>query len=331
MVHHQLVGTSMPESLVFLRSLVVPVLGLMAIAFAHAATAQEFTGSAEDLPPFAPRGADTCLACHADDPKVTAIFKTPHAASTDGRTPFANLQCDACHGPGQDHSRRLRPGQDRPPVFAFGRDSRMSREEENEVCLSCHRIQGRTHTHWFGSTHQRQDVACVDCHQIHMEQDQVRTARGQAQVCYGCHTKVRAQGLRPSTHPIRQGLMSCSGCHEPHGTLTDAMLVRPTLNETCYTCHAEKRGPFLWEHAPATESCANCHESHGSIHAGLLNRRAPQLCQQCHSRAGHPSIAQSGDRLPGGSPSAFLLAGSCTNCHSQVHGSNHPSGANLSR
>jgi hypothetical protein len=38
--------------------------------------------------------------------------------------------------------------------------------------------------------------------------------------------------------------------------------------------------------------------------------------------------------LPGGSAGGsaiFLVAGGCTNCHSQVHGSNHPSGEKLMR
>jgi len=48
---------------------------------------------------------------------------------------------------------------------------------------------------------------------------------------------------------------------------------------------------------------------------------------------GHPSVARTPAGLPGGGGggSAFLLAGSCLNCHSQIHGSNHPSGVKLMR
>ena len=38
-----------------------------------------------------------------------------------------------------------------------------------------------------------------------------------------------------------------------------------------------------------------------------------------------------GAALPGGAGAIFVAAGSCTNCHSQVHGSNHPAGAKLMR
>jgi DmsE family decaheme c-type cytochrome len=152
-------------------------------------------------------------------------------------------------------------------------------------------------------------------------------------VCYRCHKKVRSDFLKPSIHPVRFAKMDCSDCHQAHGTDTGspANLIQPTINQTCYMCHAEKRGPVLWEHAPVTEDCGICHFSHGSVHPALLKRRPPLLCQQCHSQFGHPSVPRSAGGLPGGTPSVYLLSGSCVNCHSQIHGSNHPSGATLMR
>ena len=77
----------------------------------------------------------------------------------------------------------------------------------------------------------------------------------------------------------------------------------------------------------STENCANCHDPHGSAQPALLKIRPPFLCQTCHEGAGHPSIVNTPKGLPGGgSPSAYLLVGGCVNCHSQVHGSNSPSG-----
>jgi DmsE family decaheme c-type cytochrome len=306
------------------KKAIISLLAVAALLFG--AAIQSDTG--KELPGFSRQGADTCLGCHSDD-KIMAIFETPHGIASDSRTPFAQQQCESCHGPGGDHSARLRPGQERSPPLAFASNSQLSHKEEIAICLSCHQSQERTH--WQGSAHERQDISCVDCHTLHARHDPVTIKQEQSAVCITCHTKERAQSFQASAHPVRQGQLACTDCHQPHGSLTDAMLVRPSLNETCFQCHAEKRGPFLWEHAPATENCATCHEPHGSNHASLLRRRAPLLCQECHSRAGHPSIAQTGDRLPGGRPSALLLGGSCTNCHSQVHGSNHPSGANLSR
>ncbi len=280
------------------------------------------------LPEFSPKGADTCLGCH-EEPGILAIFATPHAVAKDPHTPFAQQQCESCHGPGGDHARRLRPGQERPAPLAFAANAKLPRSEGNAICLSCHKSSARAH--WTGSVHEREGVACTDCHQLHAEKDPAMARAEQAGICLDCHTQVRAETFQASHHPIREGQTVCSDCHQPHGNLHDDLLVRATTNQTCFECHAEKRGPFLWEHAPATEDCTSCHQAHGSSHPALLRKRAPLLCQECHSRAGHPGIPHTEARLPQNAPSAMLLLGSCTNCHSQVHGSNHPSGANLSR
>ena len=39
--------------------------------------------------------------------------------------------------------------------------------------------------------------------------------------------------------------MTCSDCHNVHGSVGPALAKRDSTNETCYTCHAEKRGPFV--------------------------------------------------------------------------------------
>ena len=152
--------------------------------------------------------------------------------------------------------------------------------------------------------------------------------RTESETCYQCHTDVRKAEFQRSTHlrknEDREAKSSCSSCHDAHGSEGEKLLKTATLNETCYTCHAEKRGPFLWEHAPARENCANCHKAHGSNHVALLKARTPMLCQQCHIQGRHQTV-------PGVPNSAFTSNRSCLNCHAQVHGSNHPSGINLQR
>ena len=122
--------------------------------------------------------------------------------------------------------------------------------------------------------------------------------------------------------------MTCTNCHNPHGSMAEHMLAQPTLNETCYQCHADKRGPFLWEHPPARENCALCHTPHGSNHPGMLAQRTPLLCQQCHIASFHPSTAYAGPDPKATPPrlDIHLVGKACLNCHSEVHGSNHPSG-----
>jgi DmsE family decaheme c-type cytochrome len=133
---------------------------------------------------------------------------------------------------------------------------------------------------------------------------------------------VRVEGNKMSHHPVREGRMDCASCHNPHGS-TPGLLVKSTLNDTCYTCHAEKRGPFIWEHEPTRESCANCHTPHGSNQRSLLTSKDPFLCLSCHSYGGHVNLPRY-NRVG----SSY---GGCTSCHITTHGSNHPSGAKFTR
>ena len=281
---------------------------------------------------YSKNGADTCLGCHDEEGaaySAKAIFKSKHAHRGDKRAPFGagGLQCEACHGPGALHARNKKAAS----IRNFRGEAALPVEQRNQVCLGCH--EGTSRTGWHAGAHERGKVACTDCHKMHQDGDPVLAKSSEPQVCLACHKQQRADFHKTSSHPVRQGLMGCSDCHSAHGSSSQAMLVKPTLNQTCFTCHADKRGPFLWEHAPVAEDCALCHTAHGSVRPALLAKSAPLLCQQCHSPAGHPSVARTPAGLPGGGGggSIFLVAGSCTNCHSQVHGSNHPAGAKLMR
>ena len=284
--------------------------------------------AAPDDSAYSPRGADTCLGCH-NNSAVTGIFRTKHAEPDNPRGPFGHggLQCEACHGPGGAHVKA--GGGPLAGVVDFGAKALATAPVKNAKCLSCH-LSNAAHN-WATSAHAVNDVACASCHTMHTAKDAVRTAAGQVEVCTSCHQAQRVDLFKPSHHPLREGKMACTSCHSPHGSTAPAQLVKNTVTETCTSCHAEYRGPFLWEHQPVAEDCANCHDPHGSAQPALLKLRPPFLCQTCHEGAGHPSIANTPQGLAGASPSAYLLAGGCINCHSQVHGSNNPSGRALMR
>lgn len=309
-------------------------------ATAQAASAPAKAASAVVLPAgqgteYSAKGADTCLECHdAESDSATfttaAIFKSPHAHRGNSRAPFGRggLQCEACHGPGARHATG---NNQKATINSFKPSSFLSPRERNQACLGCHQDSARNA--WHVGAHERSQLACTDCHKLHAERDPVRVKSSQPEVCFNCHKQQRADFQKSSAHPVRSGGMACSDCHNAHGSSSSAMLNKPSVNQTCTSCHAEKRGPLLWEHAPVAEDCTTCHSSHGSVRPALLTKTPPMLCQQCHAAAGHPAVARTGAALPngGGGGAAFVVAGSCTNCHSQVHGSNHPAGAKLLR
>lgn len=268
---------------------------------------------------------DECLGCHtaASSAPVHAIFTTAHASIGAGT---GMELCTSCHGDSTEH--RAAPTQVAPTV-SFGPRWPAPAAARIQACRQCH--SGRAQSLWEGSVHQREDLTCDSCHQSHRWQDAVLTAIGELGVCSQCHVRERNETQLPSHHPIAEGKTRCSDCHNVHGSSTPAALVEPSLNETCYGCHSEKRGPFLWEHAPATEDCALCHTPHGGVNPALLTSRAPFLCQQCHLSAFHPSQIYDGRALHQPTAGQNLAAGSCLNCHGQIHGSNHPSGSRLTR
>jgi DmsE family decaheme c-type cytochrome len=277
---------------------------------------------------YSDQGADTCLGCHSDT-GVTGIFRTKHARPDDPHGPFGHgqLQCEACHGPGGAHVKA--GGGPLAGMIDFGVKAAAPAPVQNEKCLGCH--QSNAAHDWATSAHAASNVACASCHTLHNAKDPMKDATAQIQVCTSCHQAQHTDLSKPSHHPLLEGKMACTSCHSPHGSSSPAQLIKNTITETCTSCHAEFRGPFMWEHQPVAEDCTNCHNPHGSAQPALLKIRTPFLCQTCHEGAGHPSIVNTPQGLPGGAPSAFLLNGGCVNCHSQVHGSNHPSGRDLMR
>jgi len=136
------------------------------------------------------------------------------------------------------------------------------------------------------------------CHDSHAKQDAVLATRTQAEVCYTCHVSERGQFNKPFAHPVRQGQLACSDCHAPHGTTAEKQLVKATLNQTCYECHADKRGPVPVGARAGRRGLRTCHAPHGSSQPGMLTARGPMLCSRGHSQQGHPSIANGPSGLP---------------------------------
>jgi DmsE family decaheme c-type cytochrome len=151
---------------------------------------------------------------------------------------------------------------------------------------------------------------------------------------------MRAKMQRTSHHPVREGKMTCASCHNPHDGSRPKMMKADSVNELCYKCHTEKRGPFLFEHAPVREDCVTCHEPHGTNQERLLVAKQPYLCQRCHYSAHGQNINMDNNNTLRGVPvaappvngvnqttrSSRAIERSCKQCHITIHGTNHASG-----
>jgi DmsE family decaheme c-type cytochrome len=263
-------------------------------------------------------GEKVCVTCHAGH--AESFSKT--LMGRIGKTQPGKFACENCHGAGSQHV-KLGGGRGVGGITSFRADD-LSRsvQENNAICLACHEKGDRTY--WSGSTHEVRNVACTNCHTIMRSVSakfQLKTVF-EPETCFQCHKDRRAQMARSSHMPMREGKVTCTDCHNPHGTANESLLKTATVNETCYKCHAEKRGPFLFEHEPVRVNCLNCHDAHGSINEFLLKISRPRLCAECHGF---------GHTLTGGPNSYQIMGRACNNCHTQVHGTNSPSGALLHR
>lgn len=266
-------------------------------------------------------GQETCLGCHVTHAQT--YEDTPHGRAIDPRSPAGARGCESCHGPGSRHIDD--PTEISPPMPFRG----MAAAEASAACTACH--SRGDHALWDGSAHESRDVSCVSCHSAHgFESDtKMLTAATQTDLCASCHREKVAKIDRSGHMPVREGKMECATCHNVHGT-TNVRLLRAgdSIGESCTSCHADKRGPFLWEHAPSRDGCVTCHDPHGSSNERMLVTRAPILCQRCHVGTRHPSTIYDSGLV---ATSARVFARSCVTCHAAIHGSNHPSGQRFVR
>lgn len=277
-------------------------------------------------------GTSVCRACHPVAAEHWSATRHGRLFLDAPRNPLEARACEACHGPG---SRHLADPASGAGIIAFTRRSNASVERQNGQCLACHDDARRRR--WRGSVHERFDLGCSDCHNP-MAKISVRgllRSKDVNETCFGCHPHQRSEFRKRSHMPLHEGKISCVDCHDPHGSDTPFLIRADSVNQLCYRCHAEKRGPFLWEHAPVAENCLNCHTPHGSSRLALLTRSPPGLCQQCHvqtSLVGHVTPLLTRDETASGQRfDERLMNRGCVNCHSQIHGSNHPSGARFHR
>jgi DmsE family decaheme c-type cytochrome len=293
--------------------------------------------AAEPQPREVAPEAAICKGCHEN--YVNSYLETKHGQQGNQKGP----DCQTCHANALEHA-KAGGGRGAGGIFSFSNRS-IPAEKKAAVCLTCHA--GNRHlAFWASGRHAKNDVSCNNCHTLHgtpgpgstialktsnpnIAPYETTVRKLQYETCTSCHKQIRSQLTKTSHHPIIEGKLACSDCHNPHGALSPAMVKSETVNSLCTSCHAEKRGPFMWEHPPVEENCLTCHNSHGSNHNRLLAERAPNVCQDCHDAAQHPGTVYDakGSWTPTpatATPNTRLIARGCINCHYNMHGSNAP-------
>jgi predicted CXXCH cytochrome family protein len=274
---------------------------------------------------------------------------TAQAAATAHAQPATVTGCETCHGPGKAHANAeqdaagdaAKEGAGAKLIFSFHANPK----ENSERCLTCH-VTGEGQQSFQHSEHIAAGVSCNECHAAHLVKEAKDQSRGmlpvaqaaffevptipettrwlhssllksaEPELCFRCHGNIQAQFALPIHHRVPEQLMKCTDCHNPHGSMNRASL-EATNWESCYKCHVEKRGPYVYEHAAVrVEGCVACHNPHGSTnHFMLIRREGRLLCLQCHTGF-HAQAQVPHSRL------GYQTSGECTRCHVTIHGSN---------
>ncbi len=332
----------------------IPLMSLLFLFFVIGCTQMGETKKSvysERLPKFAQGatyvGSEACADCHEE---LVDKFKSDiHAkiADFEAKASFERSGCESCHGPASKHI------DEEDPAFIVN-PAKVDPSETNALCLQCH-SDGDLMS-WHGSTHDMNGIACVKCHTIHGDMDKF-AKRGklgyrhkftfdkdlkkpEPELCYQCHKDIMAKTNYPNHHPVKEGKLVCSDCHNPHGSQTQPMLrTDERLNELCFQCHMDKQGPFTFEHAPVVEDCTICHDPHGTVADNLLKQNEPFLCLQCHGIHFHAGLRPDTREVlskphvegkpvkvvPHDDSMQMVIMTRCTQCHPSIHGSDLPS------
>jgi DmsE family decaheme c-type cytochrome len=283
---------------------------LLILCAVAAGLAQE--PAAEPEPEETYIGSEMCGMCHED---IALDFETSSHAriALEKAGKWEGQECETCHGPGGTHAESM----DAETIFGF---KNVEPGRVNQACLECHSGQQTHSGRLTTEAHFRNALDCTSCHKVHASDGPSLLTAEKNELCSSCHASVRAAFNRPFTHRLAQGAMECVDCHNPHGGTPPDAMPRFSANENgCLRCHADKRGPFPFEHAPVKmEPCSTCHEPHGSSNPRMMTRHiVSQLCLECHTT----SVSTLGGSPPSLHDMRSPRFRACTTCHSKIHGS----------
>jgi hypothetical protein len=155
---------------------------------------------------FAPDAAILrCFGCHSTGRLTLGAGRAVQPAEP-------GVRCEACHGPGAEHTRK-------PSAANIVSPKRMTPAQISDLCGRCHRMPpaGGVETNWVNPWNVRHQpvylsqsacflksgkLSCVNCHDPHEDRSALRDGK-----CAECHSGVR--------HRTKVAGQSCVACHMP--------------------------------------------------------------------------------------------------------------------
>lgn len=274
-------------------SVIVAVLSAWSMSGMVSAASLETDATAPMTASASPRvTGKQCVECH----------------DAESKTHVYHGDCATCHTDAVSHAQA-----EKPKTVKVGKP-------DTKQCLACHATD-KQRMHFYIAEHNKAGIQCSDCHGLHSPKVKalnagMEKAGKHTALCATCHQDVLARFSMPSHHPVKEGGVTCTGCHDPHAASKTALGGK---NEQCTKCHQAVRGPHVFEHPPAAEDCTTCHDPHGSPNRRLLNIAQPMVCLQCHSVASNRHGQTGANNITQTISGAVLR--DCASCHGAVHGS----------
>ncbi len=197
-------------------------------------------------------------------------------------------------------------------TYSFGEQT--GQIERGNFCVSCHKNKKEMSSGFHGQ------YDCKSCHLPHRDPSPPEGAVGSSWFCLKCHAdvpkreafvfEILGKGLSEKSQETgnallfddlgnrsKEGVISCPSCHDVHASTKrlDRTFKERSEDETCYTCHPEKREFEATRHDLSKGAGTGCKACHGictedlpsvklrEITRGLSANPADGDCLFCHA------------------------------------------------